>query len=55
MKKFNSGRLHSGSKSGPKVKNPAQATAIMLSEKKAAEGGKKEYRKKYKRMSKRMR
>ena len=32
MKKFKSGALHSGSKSGPPVKNRKQAIAIMLSE-----------------------
>lgn len=41
--KWKSGKLHSGSKSGPIVKNQKQATAIYLSEKRAAEGGKKEY------------
>jgi hypothetical protein len=43
MKKWGSGQLHSGSKSGPVVKNQKQAVAIMLSEKRAARGGKKEY------------
>lgn len=43
MSKYKHGGLHSGSKSGPKVKLRKQAIAIMLSEKKAAEGGKKEY------------
>ncbi len=43
MHKFGTGELHSGSKSGPKVKNQKQAVAIMLSEKRAAQGGKKEY------------
>lgn len=43
MSKFKRGKLHSGSKTGPKVKNRKQAVAIMLSEKRAAEGGKKEY------------
>jgi hypothetical protein len=33
MHKFGKGELHSGSKSGPKVKNRKQAIAIMLSEK----------------------
>lgn len=46
MGKFKSGELHSGSKSGPKVKNRKQAIAIMLSEKRAASGGKKEYQSK---------
>lgn len=43
MHKWGKGDLHSGSKSGPKVKNQKQAIAIMLSEKRAAQGGKKEY------------
>jgi hypothetical protein len=43
MPKFKRGDLHSGSKSGPKVKNRKQAVAIMLSEKKAAGEGKSEY------------
>lgn len=43
MGKFGKGKLHSGSKSGPKVTNPVQAVAIMLSEKRAAQGGKEEY------------
>lgn len=32
MHEFKHGRLHSGSKHGPKVKNRKQAVAIMLSE-----------------------
>lgn len=32
MKEFSSGELHSGSKSGPVVKNKAQALAIGYSE-----------------------
>lgn len=32
MKEFKSGKLHSGSKKGPVVKNPKQAIAIALSE-----------------------
>ena len=32
MKKFKEGKLHSGSKKGPVVKNPKQAIAISLSE-----------------------
>lgn len=32
MKKFKGGRLHSGSKHGPLVRDRAQAVAIMLSE-----------------------
>ena len=43
MSKFKHGGLHSGSKSGPKVKSRSQAIAIMLSEKRAAEDGKDEY------------
>ena len=44
MGKWKAGDLHSGSKSGPEVKSQKQAVAIMLSEKKAAGEGKKEYR-----------
>lgn len=43
MGKFKRGQLHSGSKSGPKVKSRQQAIAIMMSEKRKAQGGKKEY------------
>lgn len=43
MHKWGKGQLHSGSPSGPKVKSQKQAVAIMLSEKRAAKGGKKEY------------
>ena len=43
MHKWKAGELHSGSKSGPKVKNQKQAVAIMLSEKRAANKGNKEY------------
>ena len=43
MHKWASGELHSGSKSGPKVKNQKQAVAIMLSEKRKAAEGKTEY------------
>lgn len=32
MKEFRAGKLHSGSKKGPTVKNPKQAIAIALSE-----------------------
>ena len=46
MHKFKEGALHSGGPSGPKVKNRKQAIAIMLSEKRAAKGGKKEYQSK---------
>lgn len=43
FKKYGSGDLHSGSKSGPVVKNHAQAVAIYMSEKKKASGGNSEY------------
>ena len=43
MDKWKSGELHSGSKSGPAVHSQTQAVAIMLSEKRAAGEGKKEY------------
>lgn len=43
MHKWKTGKLHSGSKSGPLVKNQRQAVAIYLSEKRAAAKGKKEY------------
>jgi Family of unknown function (DUF6496) len=43
MNKWKKGELHSGSKKGKKVTNQKQAVAIMLSEKKAAGAGKKEY------------
>lgn len=48
MHKWKHGGLHSGSKSGPKVKSQKQAIAIMLSEKRAAKGGKEEYKPKSK-------
>jgi hypothetical protein len=35
MKRFHEGDLHSGSKSGPVVKNRKQAIAIAMSEQKA--------------------
>lgn len=38
MHKFKHGKLHSGSKDGPKVKDRKQAIAIMLSEKRSGEG-----------------
>ena len=44
MGKFKRGELHSGSKTGPKVTSRKQAIAVMLSEKRAAQGGKREYR-----------
>ncbi|HEY4831546.1 MAG TPA: DUF6496 domain-containing protein [Waddliaceae bacterium] len=36
MKEFKKGKLHSGSKKGPKVTNPKQAIAIALSEQRKA-------------------
>lgn len=40
MEEFKRGRLHSGSKRGPKVRNRKQALAIMLSERrKEGKGG----------------
>lgn len=45
MEKWKSGKLKSGNKeTGKPVKNQKQAVAIMLSEKRAAEGGKSEYK-----------
>jgi hypothetical protein len=38
LHKFKHHELHSGSKEGPKVHSRAQAIAIMLSEKRAANG-----------------
>lgn len=46
MHKWGKGQLHSGSTGGPKVKGQKQAVAIMLSEKRKAQGGKKEYQSK---------
>jgi hypothetical protein len=43
MGKWKAGKLHSGSKKGPKVKSQKQAVAIMLSERRAAKKGKAEY------------
>ena len=48
MHKFKGGKLRSGSKNGPEVTDRKQAVAIMLSEKRAAKGGKKEYQPKQK-------
>ena len=48
MGKFQRGRLHSGSASGPKVTNRKQAIAIMLAEKRKAQSGKTEYKPKEK-------
>lgn len=49
MHKFKHGKLHSGSKKGPMVKNRKQAIAIMMSEKRKAMSGKSEYKSKKKR------
>jgi hypothetical protein len=38
MHEYKEGKLHSGSKQGPKVKNQKQAVAIALSEARAAGG-----------------
>ena len=43
MHEFKHGGLHSGSKHGPKVTDRNQAIAIMMSEKREAGKGKKEY------------
>ena len=43
LSKFKRGTLRSGSKHGDKVTSRKQAIAIMLSEKRAAKGGKREY------------
>jgi len=43
LSKFKRGTLRSGSKKGPKVKSRDQAVAIMMSEKKKAKRGMKEY------------
>lgn len=52
MHKFKSGTLRSGNKrTGPKVTKRAQALAIMLSEKRAAEGGKAEYQPRHRMVS----
>lgn len=40
MRKYKRGKLHSGSKKGPKVKDRKQAVAIMLSEKRKEKKGK---------------
>lgn len=43
LSKFKRGRLHAGSKSGRKVTSKKRAMAIMLSEKRKAQGGTREY------------
>lgn len=48
MSKYKHGKLHSGSKHGPKVKSRKQAIAIMLSEeRKEKHGGYHKKKKKY--------
>ena len=47
MDKQKRGELHSGSPSGPVVKDHDQAVAIMLNEKRKAMQGKKEYQSKH--------
>jgi hypothetical protein len=42
--KWKANQLHSGSKTGPVVKNQKQAVAIFLSEKRKAAQGKSEYK-----------
>lgn len=44
MHRWKHGGLHSGSKNGPPVKSRTQAIAIMLSEKRKAQAGNKEYK-----------
>jgi hypothetical protein len=46
MHKYKHGQLHSGSDKGPQVKSRDQAIAIMMSEKRKAGAGKKEYQSK---------
>lgn len=41
MDKWKKGKLHSGAKKGPKVKNQKQAVAIMMSEKRKEKKGEK--------------
>ena len=40
MSEFSKGKLHSGSKKGPIVKDKKQAFAIMMAEKRKEKGGK---------------
>jgi hypothetical protein len=40
MREYSEGKLHSGSKKGPKVDSPAQAKAIAMSEGRKASKGK---------------
>ena len=44
MHRYAAGKLHAGSKKGPKVSSRAQAIAIMLSEKRKAAGGSSEHK-----------
>ena len=48
MREFKAGNLHSGSKTGPKVKSRKQAIAIAMSESGQARGGTKTRRKRKK-------
>ncbi len=41
LHKYKTGKLHSGSKTGPKVQKRKQAIAIMLSEKRKEKAGRK--------------
>lgn len=41
MKEFKAGKLHSGSKKGPKITNPKQAISVALSESGQSRKGKK--------------
>lgn len=43
MREYKAGKLHSGSKKGPKVTNPKQALAIALSEQEQERKKKKRY------------
>lgn len=44
LRKMKEGSLHSGGPGGPKVTNPKQGIAIMLSEKRKADAGDEEYK-----------
>jgi len=50
LHKWKTGQLHSGSKTGKKVTSQKQAIAIMMSEKRKAGAGKKEYQSKKKKI-----
>ena len=55
MHKFSRGKLHSGSKHGPKVKSRNQAIAIMMSERRKEKSGKYHGQRKKKRIRSRRR